>query len=147
MQNHTQNEEINLIINLLLLSKASGVRTDLSRYLNAGWASHCGNKKTREETWQFSVLSTDFKEAQDNLCTVPPILCFTSRDVFLAHHLCQTIQIILCLFYCDLSTNKRLWYVHADISAKLKMVTSKVTALLNNSLFVYCILYKETHEN
>lgn len=157
MQNHTQNEEINLIINLLLLSKASGVRTDLSRYLNAGWASHCGNKKNKRRNltilslywdkiiwaYKFPVLSTDYKEAQDNLCTVPPILCFTSRDVFLAHHLCQTIQIILCLFYCDLSTNKRFRYVHAHISAKHKMVTSKVTALLNNSLFVYCILYKK----
>lgn len=86
--------------------------------------------------YKFPILSTDYKEAQDNLCTMPSILCFTSRDVFLAHHLCQTTQITLCLFYCDLSTNKRFWYVHEDISAKLKMVTGKVTALLNNSLFV-----------
>lgn len=137
MQKHTLNEEINLIINLLLLSKASGVMIDLSAIqmqvepVAVAIKNKRRNLKILSLYWdkifwayKFPVLSTDYKEAQDNLC----ILCFTSRGVFLAHHFCRAIQIILCLFYCDLSTNKWFWYAHADTSAiKLKMVTSKVS--------------------
>lgn len=56
---------------------------------------------------------------------MPPNPCFRSRDVFLAHPLCQAIQFILGLFYRDLGRNKWYWYVHADISGvQLKMATN-----------------------
>lgn len=160
MQNHTQNEEINLIINLLLPSKASGVRTDFSEIcmqvepVTVAIISKRRNMNILSLYWdkviiwayKFPVRSTDYKGAQDNLCTMPHILCFTSRDVFLAHYLCQAIQIILFLFYCVINTNKWVWYVHADISAKLKMVTSKVTALIKPACLCTASSIK-THEN